>query len=395
MFCKKTLGLATLLTVVGLMFASNALAAPASTTLLHRCGGPANTPAQLVGNWDNMGVTGSAGRFYGINPVNDTVGNYAKTRFSVGILAKDATIKNEGCSGGSLGNAGNKHLGRGTKVFYDHTALNAKYPQGWSHVAKKGYRPIQAVVPFAAQTTCSNPGKNFVVVTIWIKIPVKLTTKKPVTPKPKQPAVPTPVCYHGTTPVYVMQTGEVLGPNQQCIAQSQPVQPCNGITDNSGNCQGQGQQQGQQQGNNNCIGAGACGIVVITTPAPAPPVVVTAPMPPSIGSITHPQELYRTTDPQNPETTPLCANGVISKPGDDILVTFTLPGMGSWQGGINTVEYTSTGSDNNKCVTLVSPTEDGTVTVTAVAVDKTIGAVSQTTPPVSVSIVDPPAQTNR
>jgi hypothetical protein len=161
--------------------------APVTTQARGQCGGPSLNHKQLIANLDKMGATGSASKFFGVQPLNENLATRVNTTFGVATLARDATIQNEGCSGGALFGAGPKHLSAGTKVWIDMTSLKAKFPNGFSLAPKgKGWKRVVVAVQFRAQTTCTNPGKATVLVFVWVKVKAVVPTA-PTVPKTQSP----------------------------------------------------------------------------------------------------------------------------------------------------------------------------------------------------------------
>jgi hypothetical protein len=115
---------------------------------------------------------------YGLNPVDESLSTYVHQTFNVFTLAKNATVKDNGCNPGVVVSVGPKTLKKGTDIFGDKTRLNAKYGKGgWSATFRPGWKLEMTRVRSRAMTTCSNPISNWV--WVWIWLPPKKHHHKP------------------------------------------------------------------------------------------------------------------------------------------------------------------------------------------------------------------------
>lgn len=133
-----------------------------------QCGGPAVTHRQLIQNWQNIGVMDDAVQYYGVSLRDESLTTFVARHFAVATLAENAHILNVGCSGSSTFGAGSKALMRGTRVWVDQLDLRGLHPEGFSFSPIAGGKRAKVVVPFAGQTTCSNPGSGRVTVWVWL-----------------------------------------------------------------------------------------------------------------------------------------------------------------------------------------------------------------------------------
>lgn len=382
---RMLIAMAALLGVLGLnagiaSAATQHAAAPAATqhSLFGQCGGPSLTKSGLLTNLDKMGATGSASKFFGIQPLNETLANRVHTTFAVATLARDATIQNEGCSGGALFGAGPKHLPAGTKVWIDMTSLKAKFPNGFSLNPKgKGWKRMAVAVQFRAQTTCTNPGKATVVVFVWVKVNVT------VTPAPKVPvSKPQPVCIdiHGA-PLFAIPPGTTIQ-NGVCVNVTVTTVACNGNQQSVSNSQGvviaciDIVNVNNNTNNNN---------VVVNVPPPAPcnctsPPPVTPPVVTPAPSVTITSMTTLNDIPTGKTSGPFNITVNASAPG-----TITIdPGVGGISGcngstPTGSFQTSLTAGNNSICVILYAPSDSGvtSMTITATAIVSTAGGTAK------------------
>ena len=158
-------------------FASSTASAASTTVshvtsaqyIAHKCGGPANNDAQLLGNWGLQGILDDEGHAHGLRAVDESTITYVKDSVNVFTLARTATVNDNGCKDGKTIGVGTTTLKPGTSVFGDHTTLNAKYGKGgWSPMAHPGWNKLAVQINSTAMTTCSNPISGPIWVWIWV-----------------------------------------------------------------------------------------------------------------------------------------------------------------------------------------------------------------------------------
>ncbi|MBI2009389.1 hypothetical protein HYS84_03180 [Candidatus Saccharibacteria bacterium] len=193
----KIMGLATLGVVWGLLaFAGNASAAAdkVATVAVPKtvsvpawrgwCGGPAANGRQMLQNLKQYGIRAQLEHYYGIDNVNTTLEAFFADVQMATLSRSMVQTDNKGCNPGVLFDAKNRVKKPGDKMAVRGRALRAKFPDGYSLVAKPGWRRVEVPLNTLGQANCSNPGKGPGWFWVWLPPTQK---QQPPRPKPVQP----------------------------------------------------------------------------------------------------------------------------------------------------------------------------------------------------------------
>lgn len=374
---------------VGMIF----IIAPSSASAYGQCGPGTSNPNTWVSQLSNMGVlsqTENLMAYAGFHRMDGSFRSWVNQRVIAVHLANAADPVDYGCHYGSLFSVGPRTLPAGTSVL---VVLPSQYSKSQiSTHPRRGFHRIKVCSDEAGKVACDNPEKGKVCYYLWVPNKRHRSHKAPVyiqkvcvtgdtpftcptgtfrfTVSAKGYATRTVTLYHNPQEVAKYKVGTLL-----TVTELQPLGP-----DQWQTVSASVQYPRVQRSGNTVVFKDR----EVTPPPPPPPPECTPPQqmtstgtcatPPS-ASVYHVQEVYETTDPNNPITNVFTAT-VTAPSGDLLQVCFYAGALssdtvaGSFSPSCQDVTSTATTQVQS---TYTSPSEVGTDTYKATVSDLTTG----------------------